>query len=96
MPYVPEKSLKDVLDSLFKLYKKENGQSSTRVQAIYRKMMGNYISNHTTQIYLKNNVLFLNIDIPSLRHEIMIGKEKLINLINEELGDSHVKDIKFH
>lgn len=96
MAFKQEQSLKMVLISLFSQYRSENGVSSTRVQAVYRQIMGDYISNHTTKIYLKNNVLFLYIDVPSLRHELSLGKIKLLNILNEALGEQQIKEIKFH
>ena len=96
MAFKPERSLKMVLTSLFNQYSNENGVSATRVQAVYRQTMGAYISNHTKKIYVKNNVLFLYIDVPSLRHELSLGKIKLINILNETLGEQQIKEIKFH
>jgi hypothetical protein len=96
MAFKPERSLKVVLTSLFSQYSNENGVSATRVQAVYRQTMGAYISNHTTKIYLKNNVLFLYIDVPSLRHELSLGKIKLLKILNEALGEQQIKEIKFH
>ena len=96
MAFKPEQSLKAVLASLFSQYSNENGVSATRVQAVYRQTMGAYISNHTTKIFVKNNILFLYIDVPSLRHELSLGKIKLINILNEALGEQQIKEIKFH
>ena len=96
MAFKPERSLKMVLTSLFNQYSNENGVSATRVQADYRKTMGDYICNHTTKIYVKNNVLFLYIDVPSLRHELSLGKIKLINILNEALGEQQIKEVVFH
>jgi predicted nucleic acid-binding Zn ribbon protein len=96
MAFKPERSLKLVLTSLFNQYSNENGVSATRVQAVYRQTMGAYISNHTKKIYVKNNVLFLYIDVPSLRHELSLGKIKLINILNEALGEQQIKEVVFH
>lgn len=96
MAFKPERSLKMVLTSLFNQYSNENGVSATRVQAVYRQTMGAYISNHTTKIYVKNNVLFLYIDVASLRHELSLGKIKLINILNEALGEQQIKEVVFH
>jgi len=96
MAFKTEQSLKSVLQALFSQYRNENGISSTMVQAIYRQIMGDYISNHTTRIYLKNDILYLYIDVPSLRHELSLGKSKLLNMLNESIGDGQIKEIKFH
>ena len=96
MAFKPERSLKMVLTSLFNQYSNENGVSATRVQAVYRQTMGAYISNHTTKIFVKNNILFLYIDVPSLRHELSLGKIKLINILNEALGEQQIKEVVFH
>lgn len=96
MAYKAEQSLKSVLQALFSQYRNENGISATRVQAIYKQTMGDYISNHTKRIYIKNDMLYLHIDVPSLRHELSIGKSKLLQMLNEFLGEGQIKDIKFH
>ena len=83
MAFKPERSLKVVLTSLFSQYRNENGVSATRVQAVYRQTMGDYISNHTTRIYMKNNVKISQ--NPYNR-----------NNLNEALGEQQIKEIKFH
>ncbi|MEY3322797.1 MAG: hypothetical protein RLZZ417_2380 [Bacteroidota bacterium] len=96
MAFKAEQSLKSVLHDLFSQYKNENGVSSARVQAVFKQTMGDYIANHTTKIFLKNSVLYLYIDVPSLRHELSMGKSKLINILNEALGEVQIKEIIFH
>jgi hypothetical protein len=96
MPFKSEQSLKVVFKTLFSQYRKENGVSSTQVQAIYRQAMGAYIANHTTRIFLKHHILYLYIDIPSLRHELSLGKSTLLHILNEAIGEEQINDIKFH
>jgi hypothetical protein len=96
MPYQSEQILKSVLSELFQQYKNDHGVSSNRVSALYRQTMGDYISKHTTRIFLKNGMLHLYIDIPSLRHELSLGKEKLRLMLNDALGEVQVKEIQFH
>ena len=76
----------DILSSFVKDNKLEKGLDNVRVGAAWRKMMGNGVQNYTNNIRLQNKTLYVYLSSSVLREELSYGKDKIINLINEELG----------
>ena len=59
------------------------------------KLMGSMISSYTTNIYLRNGVLYVSLSSSVLRSELMMAKDKLITKLNEHAGMPVVNDIVF-
>tara|TARA_B100001057_G_C22245947_1_gene717548 strand:+ start:226 stop:522 length:297 start_codon:yes stop_codon:yes gene_type:complete len=85
--------IEDVLLSFVKDNKLEKGLNNVRVGAAWREIMGNGVQNYTTNIRLQNKTLYVYLSSSVLREELSYGKDKIINLINEELGDEVIKKI---
>jgi len=88
-----EQSMKEVIEALLKAYRIESGVNTAMIEASWLKMMGKTIAKHTTEIQLRDKNLFLKIDAPALRHELIFAKEKIKNNINEEFKMNLVEDV---
>jgi hypothetical protein len=64
----------------------EKGMSQLSVEEAWTKLMGNGIVSHTNSVQLKGKTLVVNLKSSVLREELSHGKEKIIKLMNEELG----------
>ena len=91
--YNKNQKIEDVLLSFVKDNKLEKGLNNVRVGAAWREIMGNGVQNYTTNIRLQNKTLYVYLSSSVLREELSYGKDKIINLINEELGDEVIKKI---
>ena len=63
------------------------------VRDAWASLMGNGVNNYTRNIMLKNEVLYVELTSAVLREELSYGKEKIVKMINEELGREVVKDV---
>jgi predicted nucleic acid-binding Zn ribbon protein len=61
-----------------------------KVEEIWTKMMGPGIATHTTSVRLQNKTLIIQLSSSVLREELSYGKEKIIKMINEELGEEAI------
>ena len=86
-------NLQDVLKEFVTENKLETGLDKVQVREAWIKLMGNGINNYTTNIQLKRDTLYIQLSSIALREELSYGKEKIINLINEELGKDIVNKI---
>jgi hypothetical protein len=48
--------------------------------------MGSHMSNYTEKIILRGNTLFVSLNNAALREELGYGKEKIMKMMNEQLG----------
>lgn len=66
----------------------------TRVEKMWLDMMGPVVSGYTRKIRLDEHILLLYIDSASLKMELSIMKEKILEQINERLGETYVKEVR--
>ncbi|QIJ88039.1 hypothetical protein C7H62_0229 [Mesoflavibacter sp. HG96] len=86
-------NLQDVLKDFVNENNLEKGLDKVQVRNAWAKLMGNGINNYTTAIELKNDTLYVQLSSSTLREELSYGKQKIIELINEELGKEIVNKI---
>ncbi len=63
------------------------------VQIAWEKMMGNGVNNYTTAVSLQRDTLYVQLSSSVLREELSYGKEKIITMLNEELGKDIIKKL---
>ena len=88
------KSLKNVIGNIIDSSNKLNsGLNNIKVQNLWREVMGNNVNSYTNEIVLKKNTLFVNLSSSVLRQELSFGKQKIVDLLNKELGKTVIKKI---
>ncbi len=86
-------SLNDVLKAFVQENRLEVGMDKIDVRNAWINLMGNGVNNYTTQVELKRDTLYVSLSSSVLRQELAFGKEKIVTMINEELGKDLVKNI---
>lgn len=86
-------SLKDALKEMLEVYRLKAKLNQTKINAVWIKLMGTSINKYTREIKLRRNKLYITIESASLRQELSFGKEKIIRIINEELGENYIEDV---
>lgn len=67
--------------------------NETRIKTLWHERMGKTISTYTSNIQVRKNVLYLTILSAPLKHELSFAKEKILSLLNEELGEDYLKEV---
>ena len=88
-------SLAEVLQEFIKKNNLQAGIDKVNVQKIWKDLMGNGVNSYTTKVNLKNNILYVELSSSVLRQELIYGKEKIINMLNDSLRKDIIKDIIF-
>ena len=88
-----EMKLSDLLKSFVDENKLDKGLDQVKVRDIWNSQMGPAIEKYTTGIKLKNEVLYVQLSSSVLREELSYGKEKIIRILNEELGKKLISKI---
>lgn len=86
-------SIGDVLKDFIQTNKLEKGLDKVGVKEAWHEVMGKAISKYTTNILLERETLFVQLSSSVLREELSYGKEKIIKLLNEELGKELIKKL---
>ncbi len=88
--------LKDAIDLFFKTYKLDKRLVETSIPLIWKNIMGEMISSRTLKIFVKNHELFIRLSSAPLKNELMMNKSKIIDRMNEEVGqEGYIKAIRF-
>ncbi len=90
-----EHSLKEVLQALIKSYRMSGKLNEISVVQSWNKVTGPVISKHTRKIRMSNGRLFVTLDSAALRSELNYSRQRLIELLNAEVGSDVVKEIIF-
>lgn len=88
-----EQTLKQAILKLMEHYQLKNKLNETKLISNWEKLMGKTISRYTKQIYIKDHKLYLKIDSAPLRQELTYAKEKIIEILNKEVGETLIKEV---
>ena len=87
--------LGDVIRKLLRQEGLETPLNEHRLIESWRDVVGQAIYKYTTNIYIKNQVLYVNISSYVVRQELQMGREILIKNLNAQVGSQVIVDIKF-
>lgn len=83
----------DVLKAIISDNKLQPGIDQVSVQEAWKSLMGNGVNTYTRAVSLKGSTLYVELTSAVLREELSYGKDKIIQMINAELGREVVKEV---
>ncbi|MFD0835400.1 DUF721 domain-containing protein [Mariniflexile aquimaris] len=86
-------SISDALKEFVETNKLEKGLNKVNVADAWANLMGNGVNNYTRAVNLENSTLYIQLSSSVLREELSYGKEKIIKMLNEELGKEIIKKL---
>ena len=88
-----EGSIGDVLKQFIEKNKLQGGMDKIDVEEAWKSLMGNGVNSYTKEVVLKGTTLYVSLTSAVLREELSYGKQKIIKMINDELGKEVIKDV---
>ena len=85
----------DAIHDFIETNKLQKGIDEIDVREAWNKLMGIAIEKYTTAIKLERETLFVRLSSSVLREELSYGKQKIITMLNEEVGKEIIKKIVF-
>lgn len=83
----------EALQEMLREYKLKSRLDETKVQILWAKLMGKTIATYTTNIAVRKKVLYLTIVSAPLKQELSYAKDKIVKLINEEMGEEYIREV---
>ena len=88
-------TLKEAIEAFLRVSPiKSQYQVNSLVDA-WSEIMGQPIAEKTTQIYIKDKILFVRLNSAPLRNELQMSKAKILQLYAQKFDSSSLKDIIF-
>ncbi|MDG1757406.1 MAG: DUF721 domain-containing protein [Bacteroidia bacterium] len=91
-----EKSIKDLISTVFKSYDQGYKYEETSVINSWEQIVGTVIAKKTSKIFINKKVLYLTMTSPALKNELRYHKLVLIDKINDFAKQKIINDINFY
>lgn len=88
-----EYSLAQALQQFLKQSRLKGNIQSLQIEELWEEMMGKTISRYTDSIQIVNQTLFISTTVAPLRNELVFQKEKILQRVNEALGENTVREV---
>jgi len=88
-----EISLQDAIQQFLQKSRLKSGIQALRIEEIWEEVMGKTIAKYTDKIQIINHTLYITSSVAPLKNELLYQKEKIIERVNEALGEKVVKEV---
>ena len=85
--------VKDLIESFIRENNLTKGMQQLKVEEAWLKLMGQGVASYTTAVQLQHTTLVVRLSSSVLREELSYGKEKIIKMLNEEIGGEVIKKL---
>ena len=83
----------DALKQFLDKSKLKNKIRAVQIESVWVDVMGKTIAKYTDKIEIINNTLFINTAVGPLKNELFYQKDKIIERINEAMGENYIKHV---
>ncbi|MCK9180218.1 MAG: DUF721 domain-containing protein [Bacteroides sp.] len=73
----------------------ETPLNEKRLIDAWSEILGPSIASYTRNIYIRNQILYVQLNSAPLRQELMMGREKLVRSLNKHVGATVITNIIF-
>ena len=88
-----EQSLKEAINSLLEAYHLKEKMNELELVSCWAKIMGKSVAGKTREITIRKKKLYIKLDSAPLRHELMMHKQQIIDLLNEHFHEEVVNEV---
>ena len=88
-----ELSMQDAIQQFLKQSRLKGGIQALKIEDVWEQIMGKTIAKYTDKIQIINHTLFITSTVAPLKNELLYQKEKIIERVNEALGEKMVKEV---
>ena len=85
----------DMIRKFFRQNGLESPLNEYRLVQAWNDVVGPVISRYTTNLYIKNQILYVHLSSSVLREELMMGCDVLFRNLNQQVGAQVIVNIIF-
>ena len=82
-------AIRDLLNS----YRLTSKYDEANIIESWERLVGKPIASRTKKIFIKNKVLFVEFDSPTMRHDFTLHKNEVLEVFRKEFGDGVITEI---
>ena len=88
-----EYSLGDALKKFLNQSQIKGSIQALQIEEVWEQIMGKTVARYTDKIQIHGHTLYVNTTIAPLRQELMYQKDKIMQRVNEALGEKVIKEV---
>ena len=88
-----EKPLKAAIEEFLDTFHLRDKLNQAKVIQAWEKVVGEMVARNTSQLHIRNKVLFVKVNSAALRNELLFARNKIISALNKEAGTMVIDDI---
>ncbi len=69
--------------------------SEKQLISMWGEIMGKPIANRTTKVFIANKVMYVKLNSAPLKQELLLAKDKVLDLLGKHVDLSIIEDIRF-
>jgi len=86
-------SIGDAIKKFLEQSQIRNGIQALQIEEVWEQIMGKTIARYTEKLRIINDTLFITTQVAPLKQELIFQKEKIIQRVNEALGQKVINKI---
>jgi predicted nucleic acid-binding Zn ribbon protein len=90
-----DQPLGEVIKELLNQYNLEGKLQQARLVEAWPEVTGSMITRHTRDLYIKGKTLFVKLDSPALKNELLYSSSDIAAKLNEVVGEQVIDKIAF-
>ena len=88
-----EKPLKVAIEEFLDSFHLRDKLNEAKVIQAWEKVVGEMVAKNTSQLHIRNKVLFVKVNSAALRNELLFARNKIVNALNKEAGAGVIEEI---
>ncbi len=88
-----EYSMSDAIKKFLEQSRIKGGIQALQIEDVWEQIMGKTIARYTDKLRIINDTLFITTQVAPLRQELIFQKEKIVQRVNEALGQKVISKI---
>lgn len=89
-------SIGEVIKDLLKNYDITSKFNEAHVITLWDKLMGPSVTKYTVKIEVEKRILFVQLNNAALKQELNYSKEKIRKMLNEEVGQEVILEVRIY
>lgn len=85
--------ISEAIQELLKAYHIKPKFDEASLIASWEKLVGKSIAKRTRRLYIRNKVLFIELESAAMKHDLSLHKEQIMGLFTKEFGNSVINEI---
>jgi hypothetical protein len=88
-----ELSIGEALQQFLNKSKLKSSMQAMQIEDVWEKIMGKTVAKYTDKLQIIGSTLFVTTTVAPLKNELLYQKEKIIEMVNKELGEITIKEV---